>query len=113
MFFKINVLKNLANFPGKYLYWSLFLIKLCALRPEDNDELAFLQRKQKECKENKIILLFTCLDQLATIPHRICTDLDNITDLDNVTVETIDTYNITYQERNHKKAETYPQFVIT
>ena len=110
MFFKINVLKNLANFPGKYLYWSLFLIKLCALRPEDNDELAFLQRKQKEYKENKIILLFTCLFQLAIIPHRICTD---VTDSDNVTVEIIDIHNFTYQERNHKKAETYPQFAIT
>ena len=28
MFFKINVLKNFAIFTGKYLYWSLFLIKL-------------------------------------------------------------------------------------
>ena len=26
--FKISVLKNFANFTGKHLYWSLFLIKL-------------------------------------------------------------------------------------
>ena len=28
MFFKIGVLKNFANFTGKHLRWSLFLIKL-------------------------------------------------------------------------------------
>ena len=28
MFFKIGILKNLAIFRGKYLCWSLFLIKL-------------------------------------------------------------------------------------
>ena len=33
MFFKIEVLKNFANFTGKHLCWSLFLIKLQALRP--------------------------------------------------------------------------------
>ena len=27
MFFKIGVLKNFANFIGKHLCWSLFLIK--------------------------------------------------------------------------------------
>ena len=27
MFFKIEVLKNFANFTGKHLCWSLFLIK--------------------------------------------------------------------------------------
>ena len=32
MFFKTG-LKNFANFTGKHLYWSLFLIKLEALRP--------------------------------------------------------------------------------
>ena len=26
--FKIGVLKNFANFTGKHLFWSLFLIKL-------------------------------------------------------------------------------------
>ena len=30
MFFKIGVLKNFANFAGKHLCWSLFLIKLQA-----------------------------------------------------------------------------------
>ena len=30
MFLKICVLKNLANFTGKYLCWSLFLIELQA-----------------------------------------------------------------------------------
>ena len=30
MFFKIGVLKNIANFTGKHLCWSLFLIKLQA-----------------------------------------------------------------------------------
>ena len=33
MFFKIGVLKNLANFTGKHLCWNLFLIKLQALSP--------------------------------------------------------------------------------
>ena len=28
MFFKISVLKTLANFPGKHLCWNLFLINL-------------------------------------------------------------------------------------
>ena len=32
MFFKIAVLKNIANFTGKRLYWSLFLIKLQVLK---------------------------------------------------------------------------------
>ena len=30
MFYKKAVLKNFANFTGKHLYWSLFLIKLQA-----------------------------------------------------------------------------------
>ena len=33
IFFKIGVLKKIANFTGKYLCWSLFLIKLQASRP--------------------------------------------------------------------------------
>ena len=33
MFFKIGVLKIFANFTGKHLCWSLFLIKLQALKP--------------------------------------------------------------------------------
>ena len=33
MFFKIGVLKNSANFTGKHLCWSFFLIKLQAQRP--------------------------------------------------------------------------------
>ena len=33
MFFKIGVLKNSAYFTGKYLCWSLFLIKLGAWSP--------------------------------------------------------------------------------
>ena len=33
MFFKIGALKNFANFKGKHLCWSLFLIKLQAPRP--------------------------------------------------------------------------------
>ena len=32
MFFKIDVLKNFAIFTGKYLCWSLFLIKLQTFR---------------------------------------------------------------------------------
>ena len=30
MLFKIGVFKNFTNFRGKYLYWSLFLVKLQA-----------------------------------------------------------------------------------
>ena len=33
MFFKIDALKNFANFTGKQLCWSLFLIKLRAWGP--------------------------------------------------------------------------------
>ena len=33
MFLKIGVLKNFANYTGKHLHWSLFLIKLLAWRP--------------------------------------------------------------------------------
>ena len=33
MFFKIGILKNFANFTGKHMCWSLFLIKLLVLRP--------------------------------------------------------------------------------
>ena len=33
MFLKIGVLKNLANFTGKHLCWSLFFNKVAGLRP--------------------------------------------------------------------------------
>ena len=33
MFSKLGILKNFANFTGKHLCWSFFLIKLRALRP--------------------------------------------------------------------------------
>ena len=33
MFFKLDIVKSFANFKGKHKYWSLFLIKLHALRP--------------------------------------------------------------------------------
>ena len=33
MFFRIGILKNFANFIGKHLCWSFFLMKLQALRP--------------------------------------------------------------------------------
>ena len=33
MFFKIDVLKNFANFIGNHQYWSIILIKLQAWRP--------------------------------------------------------------------------------
>ena len=33
MFFKIGVLNNFTNFTGKYLCWSLLLIKLQVFRP--------------------------------------------------------------------------------
>ena len=36
MFFKIDALKNFANFTGKHLCWSLFLIKLQPLWPVKN-----------------------------------------------------------------------------
>ena len=32
MFFKIGVLKNLANFTGKHLFWNHYLMKLQALK---------------------------------------------------------------------------------
>ena len=47
MFFKMSVLKNIAIFTGKHLYWSLFLIKLqvpgfATLLKRDFDTGAFL-----------------------------------------------------------------------
>ena len=33
IFFKIGVIKNFSNFTGKYLCWSIFLIKLQTWRP--------------------------------------------------------------------------------
>ena len=33
IFFKAHILKNLASSTGKHLCWSLFLIKLLALKP--------------------------------------------------------------------------------
>ena len=53
MFFKIRVLKNFANFTGKHLCWSLFLIKLQDLsyRPtllkKDFNTGVFLWKLQK------------------------------------------------------------------
>ena len=35
MFSKIDILKYFANFTGKQLCWSLFLITLQVFRPED------------------------------------------------------------------------------
>ena len=50
MFFKMDVLKNFANFIGKHLCWSLFLIKLQAWRPVG-----------LQCYEEEIpTQLFTC-----------------------------------------------------
>ena len=34
VFYETGALKKIANFTGKYLCWSLFLIKLLAFRPE-------------------------------------------------------------------------------
>ena len=47
MFFKIDVLKNLAMFTGKHLYWSYFLIYLQGWRTaivlkRDSNPSAFL-----------------------------------------------------------------------
>ena len=52
MFFKIGVLKNFANYNGKKLCWSLFLIKLQTLRPValfkiDSNTIVFLWNWQK------------------------------------------------------------------
>ena len=44
MFFKIDLLKNFAIFVGKLLCWSLFLIKLQALKPA-----TLLKRLQHMC----------------------------------------------------------------
>ena len=45
MFFKIVVLKNFANFTGKHLCWSLFLIML----------------QDKACKEETQTQVFSCI----------------------------------------------------
>ena len=46
VFYKKAVLKNFAMFKGKYLYWSLFLLKFQAFRPallkKDSSTGAFL-----------------------------------------------------------------------
>ena len=36
LFYKKVVLKNFAIFTGKHLYWSLFVNKVCGLRPQEN-----------------------------------------------------------------------------
>ena len=57
IFFKIDVLKNLANFTGKYLCWILFLIKLQAWRTK-----TFLKRDS-----NTVVFLWNfpnCLEHL-------------------------------------------------
>ena len=48
MFFKKSVLKKIANFTGKHLSWSLFLIMLQTRRPaallkRDSDTDVFLE----------------------------------------------------------------------
>ena len=42
MFFKIGVLKNFAILTGKYLRWSLFLIKLTPKTPKTLQHRCFL-----------------------------------------------------------------------
>ena len=42
MFFKIGVLKNFVIFTGKYLCWSLFLIKLTPKTPKRLQHRCFL-----------------------------------------------------------------------
>ena len=51
IFFKMGVLKNFANFTtGKYLCWSLFLIKLQAWRPAGMKTCNFIIKKlQHRC----------------------------------------------------------------
>ena len=39
VFCETGVLKKFANFTGKYLCWSLFLIKLLAFRPETTTQV--------------------------------------------------------------------------
>ena len=63
MFFKIDVLKNFANFAGKHLCWSLFLIKLQVWRhgtllKRDSNTVAFLSIIKKAVKRGK-----RCYDQ--------------------------------------------------
>ena len=54
MFFKIYVLKNVANFTRKHLYWSLFLINLQAFGPttllkRDSNTGVFFSVKFAKC----------------------------------------------------------------
>ena len=44
---KVGVVKNFANFTGKHLFWSLFLIKLQALLKRDSNTGVFLWNLQK------------------------------------------------------------------
>ena len=54
MFFKIDVLKNFANFTGKHLCWSLFLIQLQAWRVAT----LFKKRLQHSCFPVKFAKFF-------------------------------------------------------
>ena len=57
LFFKTGVIRNFAIFTGKYLYWSLFLLKLHALRPS---ALFQLRRKRDftgdSCENCKMVM---------------------------------------------------------
>ena len=55
MFFKIDVLKNFANFTGKHLCWSLFSIQLQALRPA-----SLLKRDFNMFDSNVMTYMFSC-----------------------------------------------------
>ena len=55
MFFKIDVLKNFANFTGKHLCWSLFSIQLQALR-----SAPLLKRDFNMLDSNVMTYMFSC-----------------------------------------------------
>ena len=56
MLFVIGILKNLASFTGKYLCWSLILIKLRTPPVAASDSSVFLIEYQITCCNRKIAL---------------------------------------------------------
>ena len=63
MFFKTGVLKNFANFTGKHLGWSLFLLKLQACNlVKCKVRFFFYMRKDSTTVENSSCENFDCIE---------------------------------------------------
>ena len=55
VFFKIGAFKNLQNFTGKHLCWSLFLIKLFFTKQEVNGKKGLRMSDFKNCEKDHVL----------------------------------------------------------